>query len=56
MKQEACTEIIKLRVPHSCWERLELWAACERRKTAQLVRNILEDALKARDERADHAA
>jgi hypothetical protein len=56
MKPEPCTDVIKLRVPHSWWERLELWAATERRKPTQLLRNIIQDALEDRQRGQSEAA
>jgi len=52
MKREACIQTVKLRVPPSWWSELEAWAARERRKPTQLLRNIIEDALKAHEREA----
>jgi signal transduction histidine kinase len=55
MKHERENYELKLRLPQSWQDPLEDWAACERRRPTQLVRNIIEDALKARDA-SSHAA
>jgi predicted DNA-binding protein len=49
MKHETCTAEIKLRLPPSLRDRVEVAAAADRRKPSQFLRNIIEDALAHRD-------
>jgi hypothetical protein len=48
MKRESDNFELKVRLPREWQAPIEDWAACERRKPTQLLRNIVEDALKAR--------
>jgi hypothetical protein len=48
MKTEPHTYELKLRLPQSWQDPVEDWAAAERRRPQQLIRNIIEDALEQR--------
>jgi hypothetical protein len=43
---------VKLRLPPSWREPLQQWAASERRSPTQLIRNIIDDAIKAKQQSA----
>jgi hypothetical protein len=53
-KSEPCDAEIKLRLPRSLLDAVELAAAADRRKASQFLRIAIEDALKAR--RREHEA